>query len=358
MRSPVFRRGNKMKKSINVLLTVCLLAGSAYAYGPQGHSLVGAIADRRLAKNKDVAKEIAEHLDGVTLERAATLPDEMKSWDSKNCGNKNPSNRAIIGSAKLNGELRAFFKANLCDSKPSHHEFHYTDVPVTGGEDYDDGTVGRGDFDVVQMIPYCIRVLKGEVPEENERAITKGVAIVLLTHYLGDIHQPLHVGAEFFDADGEPFRPTASNHGFEDQGGNKLTLFTFFNGQLTSAGKFHGYWDSQTVRNAFGDAANSTVANQLARKEPAGWRLSGAAETWAEKIANEMLPVAREAHTRLQYADVETKSGAKFIVGGRAEERKPKPGGKFYAVWAHETAKKGIHKAGWRLAAILEESLR
>ena len=87
--------------------------------------------------------------------------------------------------------------------------------------------VGRFEFDIVKMIPFCIRVLKGEVPETNERAITKSIAVILLTHYMGDIHQPLHVGAEFFDANGKPFHPTPQNIGFADQGGNKLTLFTF-----------------------------------------------------------------------------------------------------------------------------------
>jgi hypothetical protein len=342
-----------MKKLIIVLLTIGLFAGSAYSYGPRGHKLVGAIADKRLEKNQPVANKVKKLLDGLPLAIAANLPDDIKDWD--NCTHP-PKNHSLNGSARINQELRNFLNANLCNSHPSHQEFHYTDVPVFGNEDYDDGTVGRFKFDVVQMIPFCIRVLKDQEPQPNSRAITKTIAVILLAHYFGDIHQPLHVGAEYFDASGNPFEPTTANKGFADQGGNKLTLFTFFKGQLTSAGKFHGYWDSQTVTNAFGTMADTTVAKQLAGREPQGWRLSGGVETWAEQLANEIMPLAREAHTRLLFKNIRVKSDEPDILGGRAEERK-KPGEKFYAIWASEVVKEEIHKAGWRLAALLEEVL-
>lgn len=343
-----------MKKLIVVLLAVCLFPFSGYSYGPRGHHLVGAIADARLAKNKTIANRVKQLLDGLTLEEAATLPDEIKGWD--NCG-KRPSKKPVNASQRINAELRAFLKANLCSSHPSHHEFHYTDVPVFGNEDYDDGKVGRSEFDIVQMIPFCIRVLKGEEPQPNDRAITKSVAVILLAHYLGDIHQPLHVGAEYFNASGKPFEPTTANNGFADQGGNKLTLFTLVKGKAVSAGKFHGYWDSQTVENAFGSASDSMVAKQLALKEPKKWKLSGAAETWAEQLANEIMPLAREAHERLVFKNIMIKAGNKDIISGRAEETK-KSGGTFYATWASATVKGEIHKAGWRLAALLEEALQ
>ncbi len=112
-------------------------------------------------------------------------------------------------------------KANL--SAPCHNEFHYTNVPVFGDDKYADAEVGTREFDIVQMIPFCIRVLKNQEPQPNDRAITRSVAIILLAHYLGDLHQPLHVGAEFFDASGKPFEPSKTNKGFGDQGGNKLT---------------------------------------------------------------------------------------------------------------------------------------
>jgi hypothetical protein len=343
-----------MKKFIAVLLTVCLFTVDVYAYGSRGHQLVGAIADKRLAKNKTVADKIKQLLDGLTLEQAATLPDAIKSWDD--CG-KTPSKAPVTSKKRINDELHAFVNANRCNSNPSHHEFHFTDVPVFGNEKYADGKVGRSEFDIVQMIPFCIRVLKDQEPEANDRAITKSVALILLAHYLGDIHQPLHVGAEYFDAGGNPFEPTEANKGFADQGGNKLTLFTFIKGEETLAGQFHGYWDGQTVENAFGSASNSRVAQRLALKEPANWQLTGGGETWAEQLANETLLRAREAHERLAFKEIKSKTGARDITSGRAEEKK-KSGGTFYAIWASTTVKGEIHKAGWRLAALLEEVLQ
>lgn len=340
-----------MKKFIVVLLTVCLFASSAYSYGPQGHSLVGAIADRRLAKNKPIANKVKQLLNGITLEQAATLPDSIKTWD------RNPLGFHVAGQPEIEAQLRAFVKANPASGNPSHHEFHFTDVPVFGDEKYADGQVGRGDFDIVKMIPFCISVLKGDVPETNDRAITKAVAVILIVHYMGDIHQPLHVGAEYFDANGNPFEPTTANKGFADQGGNKLTLFTLVNGKEKSAGVFHHYWDSQTVTNAFGSGPNAPIANKLAKKAPVNWKLTGAIETWAEQLANEIMPLAREAHERLEFTRIKSTAGAHDITSGRGEEKK-KSGGTFYAIWAAATVKDEIHKAGWRLAALLEAALQ
>lgn len=333
-----------MNRIVVGLLIVCLLSVNSFAYGPRGHQLVGAIADKRLAHNQAALKKVRKLLDGMTLQRAATLPDEIKSWK---CGTQ-PS-----GTNRINRELQAFVNANC--AHPSHSEFHYTDVPVFEEEKYGDGTVGREQFDVVKMIPFCIRVLKGEEPETNDRAITKSVAVILLTHYMGDIHQPLHVGAEYFDNTGKPFEPTAQNVGFADQGGNKLTLFTFVNGQRKSAGKFHGYWDTQTVENAFGSQQDLTVAKRLGKQEPDDWELTGDTETWAEQLANDILPTAREAHERLQYKSIQFQSGKPDITSGRAEEKTHAAGGTFYALWAADVVKTEIHKGGWRLAALLEQ---
>ena len=337
-----------MNRMVVGLLIVCLFSVNSFGYGPRGHQLVGAIADKRLAQNQAAAKKVRKLLDGMTLQRASTLPDEIKSWK---CG-KEPS-----GPNRINRELQAFVNAN-CTGSPKHTEFHYTDVPVAGDEKYADGTVGRFEFDVVKMIPFCIRVLKGEEPETNERAITKSIAVILLTHYMGDIHQPLHVGAEYFDDNGKPFEPTAQNVGFADQGGNKLVLFTFINGQRKSAGKFHGYWDGQTVENAFGTQQDAKIAKRLGAKEPEDWELTGDVETWAEQLANDILPAAREAHSRLQYKSIQIQSGKPEITSGRADERTHPAGGTFYALWAADVVKNEIHKGGWRLAALLEQAVQ
>ena len=351
-----------MKKTLGILLTLNLFVSTGLSYGNRGHGLVGAIADQRVAKNTSLQTKISDLLDGLTLQRVATLPDEIKNFDT------NPNGFHLWGHKKLEDQLQEFLKANPQPQHgqqnppgvPSHHEFNYTDVPVFENEQYSPGDVGRSEFDIVHMIPFCIRVLKGEVPEDNERKITKSVALILLVHSLGDIHQPLHVGAEYFDAQGDPFEPSTSNRGFADQGGGKLTLFTLIAGKPKSAGKFHHYWDTQTVDNAFLAADDLKTAKRLAKKEPAGWQLSGSADTWAEQMANEILPIAREAHTRLEFSKVKitpgSVAGRDDIKSGRVTETN-KVAGQFYANWAADTVKKEIHKGGWRLAALLEQIL-
>ena len=343
-----------MRKLVPLVLIISLFSVNALAYGPRGHRLVGAIADKRLARNRTVAKKVRDLLGGLTLAEVSTFPDEIKSWDG--CRG-NPSMAPVTSKQRINDELRAFLEANPCSGEPNHHEFHFTDVPVTGDEVYADGEVGRFEFDIVQMIPFCVRVLRGEEPETNDRGITKSVAVILLAHYLGDIHQPLHVGAEFFDRDGLPFQPSTSNLGFADQGGNKLVLFTLVNGALVSAGKLHGYWDSKTFENAFGVQSDASVVRSLAARQPAGWKLTGDTETWAEQMANEILPLARQARTRLMYQNIEIVSGARDIRSGEAKEKRPRPGQSFYSRWAADVVKREIHKGGWRLAALLEKTL-
>lgn len=316
--------------------------------------MVGAIADLRLQQNKKVAARVSALLDGLSLEKAAPIPDSIKGWDD--CGG-DPGQYSVSGSARVNAELRAFVKANACATKYDHHQYHYTDVPIAGNEKYGDGRIGRSDQDIVHMIAFCIRVLANREPQPNKRAITKTVAIILLTHYLGDIHQPLHVGAEYFDRNGEPIEPTSKVKWFGDQGGNKLNLFLLIDGKVRALGKFHGYWDGKAVAAAFGDAQDSVIAEKLANTEPKNWKLTGSPESIAEQMANEILPIAREAHRRLAYSKVRIDDSVPDIVAGRAAEI-PENDKETYAEWSQMLVTNEIAKAGWRLSAILTEVLK
>lgn len=338
-----------MKKIIVILWSVCLLPLSVFCYGPKGHSLVGSIADIKLQENKKAAAMVSQLLDGLTLEKAANIADSIKGWDD--CGREAGQYR-IAGGDRINAEFRAFIKANACDSEFDHHQYHYTDVPVTGKEKYKDGKIGRSDKDIVHMIAYCIRVLGNKEPQPNPRAITKTVAIILLAHYLGDIHQPLHVGAEFFNAKGEPFTPSYGSKGFESQGGNKLTLFLFVDGKARSQEKFHSYWDSKIFNAAYGETPISEIAAAMASTEPKQWKLTGNPDSLAEQMANEILPIAREAHSRLSYSKVEIDEKSSYIIKGRATEKQIN-GQDSYAIWSQGVIKDEINKAGWRLSAIL-----
>ncbi len=189
---------NFAQRGLLIGFAVVAFRASILGYGPLGHEIVGAIADERLTNTPTAAKVYAL-LDGIRLEKAALLADEIKGWDKNGVDDL----RSFHYSAHRNieRELRDFWRANqpthdLSSRMPSHHWFHYTDVPVTPTQRYRDGAIGRSIWDVVHMIPFCIDVLHGRIPEQNERKITKAIAIILLAHYVADIHQPLHVGAD------------------------------------------------------------------------------------------------------------------------------------------------------------------
>src|SRR5438552_4944720 len=241
---------------------------AAQAYGPLGHEIVGAIADERLAGTPMAAK-IAVVLDGFSLEKAAVIADEIKGWDKNRVDD--PKSFHYSAHRKIDRQLRDFWRANqptndLNSTTPSHHWFHYTDVPVVPPQKYRDGTAGRSKWDIVHMIPYCVQILQGRLSEQNERKITKPVALILLAHYVADIHQPLHVGAEYFDTQGRIADPDKNKSVLGDEGGNTFTL-ELSDEPPRKRGmhkkKFHGFWDYDAVNALFPQAPSRLGKSNL-----------------------------------------------------------------------------------------------
>ena len=355
-------------------------AGRVEAYGPIGHQIVGAIADERLAGTPTGAK-IQAMLQGFTLQKASVIPDEIKGWDAK--GPDDPHIFHYSSRPQIDAQLSDFWRANppaydRNGAAPSHRWFHYADVPVANGQRYGDGKTGRSQWDVVQMISYSVAVLGGDEPEENARKITKPIAIILLTHLVGDLHQPLHVGAQYFNEAGKIVDPDKGERGFATQGGNTIMLQHF---GATAARiqqrrtKLHGFWDTHTVmahlpdlpkempkeeRRAAMDAARKDLVARLAKEEPKDWRLpadvklTDYAETWADDI----LPTAREAHERLEFREMRTKQEDDQVFAAGTAREKPNPDGLSYYQWSAAVVAEEMHKAGWRLADLLEQALR
>nr|MDQ6912256.1 S1/P1 nuclease [Verrucomicrobiota bacterium] len=198
---------------------------------------------------------------------------------------------------------------------------------------------------------------------------TKPIAVILLAHYVGDIHQPLHVGAEYFDGTGKPANPEKGGTGFADQGGNTITLPA-----VGGRKKLHGYWDNDPVvallpgssnsiaakdeRRAATDAVMQTLVQKLAKEEPKDWRPPAALKPteYPEAWANEILPIAREAHERLQFQNMHTivQEDETLAAGSAAE----KPNSTNYHDWSTGVVRDELHKAGWRLADLLEKVLQ
>src|SRR5947207_3669926 len=280
-------------RGILVASAVVAFRTSILGYGPLGHDIVGAIADERLA-NTPTAAKVNALLDGLKLEKAALIADEIKGWDKK--GVDDPRSFHYSGHRNIDTQLRDFWRANqpthnLNSSAPSHHWFHYTDVPVMPAQRYRDGYAGRSKWDVVHMIPFCIDVLQGRIPEQNERRITKAVAVILLAHYVADIHQPLHVGAEYFDEQGRITDPDKDKSALGDEGGNTFTL-ELIDEPPRRRGihkkKFHGFWDYGAVNAMFPqvpaplrkdelqlliEANKRGLVYEMATHEPKNWRM-------------------------------------------------------------------------------------
>src|SRR5256886_7669964 len=286
-----------MKRLSRSLLLPSILAAlqfpAAQAYSPLGHEIVGAIADERLA-NTPTATKIRTLLDGLSLEKAAVIADEIKGWDKK--GADNPKAFHYFAHPKIDRQLRDFWRANqpthdANSAMPSHHWFHYVDVPVVRMEKYADGKAGRSKWDIVHMIPYCLEVLRGQVPEQNERKITKPVALILLAHYVADIHQPLHVGAEYFDTQGRIADPDKDKSALADEGGNTFTLELSDEPQGRRGvhkKKLHGFWDYDAVNTLFPEVPGTLrkseiqaqiaplkkqLVHEMATHEPKNWRM-------------------------------------------------------------------------------------
>jgi hypothetical protein len=364
------------------LIALCAFTvpASLLAYGPTGHEIVGGIADKVVA-NTPAAQKIYALTDGITLERASTIADEIKAWDKNGVDDPNAFPH-FPDHPKIDSQLRDFWRANpptqdSTSATPSHHWFHYTDVPVLNPEKYADGKTGRTQWDIVHMIAYCVNVLRGDTPENNPRKITKPVAIILLAHYVGDIHQPLHVGAEYFNHGGAAADPDKGQAGVEDEGGNTLILRLFHGRpeQMEKRGlKLHGFWDNDAVmanlpsmpadlsrdeKFKLIEPAKQKIIDRFAKGQPKSWRAPAGTvlKNYGEFWANDILPVAREAHERLQFINVhETVDQGRTVMGGDARE-KSTPDKVSYAEWSAKIVMDEMHKAGWRLADLLSQAV-
>ena len=289
---------------------------SLFGYGPEGHQTVGAIADI-LIVGTHAEQEVRLLIGDETLEAASTWADRVKG------GN-------------LTSEMQAFV-----DRNPNHHHYHYTDIPIQEPA-YRLNSAGANAEDVVQMIRKCIKVLQAPGPGP-EAPITKKEALRLLVHYVGDIHQPLHVGSAYFDAQDHLVNlnddPTAS----ETHGG----------GWIKYRGNLHSFWDTQTVKNALAESTAGNPRNfaqRLTQTPPAGWRTTGAISGWSKRWATEILPDARGAHERLNI-------GPRHLTGG-AQPHPAWPASAAnnneYQAWATGVVTKKLAQAGYRLAELLK----
>lgn len=134
-----------------LLLALSLTSLNAFAWGPTGHRVVGAVAEKHLEPG--VAVKVQKILKGQTLSRVSNWSDEIKS------------------------EPETY----------SHtYNWHYTDWK---DEDHNhDETHSSGKL--MTAIKEQLAVLE----DENASMDSKNFALKFIVHLIGDLHQPLHVG--------------------------------------------------------------------------------------------------------------------------------------------------------------------
>ena len=150
-------------------------------WGQTGHRVIGEIATQYL--NKKALKAVEKILHGSSLAYVSTYPDEIKS--------------------------DKHFKA--------YSPYHYINIPLE--VDYE-VSKSNEEGDLYKGIQKSIAVLKDKNASDQE----KEFQLKLLVHFIGDLHQPMHIGRE------------------EDRGGNSIRLKWF--GKSTN---LHRIWDSDLI---------------------------------------------------------------------------------------------------------------
>jgi len=171
-------------RSVLFLLTINLgLTGFSYAddWGKTGHRAIGEIAEGYLTKK--TKRKISKLLEGQGLAFASTHADEIKSDDR--------------------------YK--------EYSSWHY--VNFSFDKKYGEEKLNEYG-DLIQGIKKCMEVLKSNTATQGD----KGFYLKMLVHFMGDLHQPLHVGRG------------------EDKGGNDIQVRWFREGS-----NLHRVWDSDMI---------------------------------------------------------------------------------------------------------------
>ena len=211
-----------MKKHVlMVSLAVLFSAVGAFAWGPEGHSIVAAIAMKRLTPTAEA--KVQEILGSKKLSDY-----EVSSWPD-----------IIRGSKEYK------------EKYPNNGSWHFIDFDVTlrYNDDFELSLPGDGK-EIVSAIKRWRDDLKSGKLEGEE--LYDGLRF--LTHFCGDIHQPMHCA-----------------HRYGDMGGNMIPV-DYFQGrhysfdpdtELDYAQSIHSVWDEAMVNEMMAGRSIRVVAKEL-----------------------------------------------------------------------------------------------
>lgn len=276
-------------------LLALLPAQGASAWGPEGHRLIGEIADRYLDP------------------RAQTKVSELLQDDRLSNGRR--SGRRTLGEI-------ANWADEIKDGERGRRlaPMHFDDIPLCGRAGY--SQYCRNGRCASAYLSRQLAILAAESAARSER----NRALKWVVHLIGDIHQPLH----------------AASH--DDRGGNDVEVSFFGDRGGDGSLSLHALWDHQLVRRwARGrGGANLIASAAIGAGDRAAWGRGSIADWIAEshEIARDFvyprLPTAVSCSSR--------------ITGVVAVDQA------YYSA-AAPIIRSRIVKAGVRLARILNETL-
>lgn len=283
-----------MKRVAFAVAAMAFSVGStAHAWGPTGHGVVGALADAQLTPH---AAAMVQQLIGMKLAIAGPWADCVK--DVKG----GPSSGHYVEDTRYKASCGVFWTApmeaamvdyadrnwNNCNQpgEECHAQYHFADVAIERGK-YQPG-IGTSDHDIVHAIEAAIDVLEDKPAPAPFSIASKAEALLMLAHLLGDLHQPLHVGSIYLDANGQTVDPDAGSYDPNSftRGGNFL---------IDGAKKLHGEWDD------VGAYPGASVFKKLLKASARVPVTPGEADAWPELWASETVGQAQQAFAGLTF---------------------------------------------------------
>lgn len=285
---------------LTLAIVFSALPAIALAWNAQGHQEVGAVADQLIAGSP--AQQWVKYLLGDknlrTVSVWADCAKGVKSSDDKTLVYQDLPQ--YVECAPFSGpegakRFESFVARNWkqCGTAHAtefcHNQYHYADVSNLR-DSYREDYVGTNNHDIVHAINAAIAVLRGQAPAAPFDIADKREALMLLTHYIGDIHQPLHVAALYLDADGQVIDPDIEGYkiGHDTAGGNNI---------VDDQKLFHGEWDTPPATPAgFNDQLAALLP--LAKQVPP---TSGSLRSWSATWASESIQVSHQVFSGLHF---------------------------------------------------------
>jgi len=305
-----------------IYILSCLLGlldpTAALAWGFEGHRVTGSIADQLLKPNAkqqvqkilndfdthdldlrksgpwgDCVRSVAKHDDGKF--HYEVDPDHLEYEVPCTVFNSSRERARIVDYAKRNWKCEPDVK------RACHTEFHFESIAIQRDR-FDRSFQGTNDHDLVAAVGAAIAVLMDKPAPAPFSIKDKKEALLTLAHFMGDLHQPLHVGSVYLGADGKPVDPDIAHQidpTTETAGGNAIQDQNL---------NLHHEWDD--IPQDIGDAATKELLAD-AQSIPAS---QGAIESWPAAWATETLIVARAAFKGLSFQLVEPAPRPKWSV--------------------------------------------